>query len=253
MTRNRNRNPRLFLPERLTGESVEIRDQRAHYLRHVLRLRQGDALVLFNGLGEERHAIVERLSRGGCWLELGSAADPLPESPLELVLMQAVAKSEAMDLIVQKAAELGVSAIYPVSTDFSVVKLDETRATRRTEHWQKIAASACEQSGRHYPPRVHRPQKLPQALENIPGDEARALLDPGSRESFRDMLEERRHPARLTILIGPEGGFSPTDYEIAEGAGFSSVSLGPRTLRTETAAIAACTLAQWSWGDLDIR
>lgn len=178
------------------------------------------------------------------------AAAPLPESPLELSLLQAVAKGEAMDLIVQKAAELGVKSIYPVLTDFGVVRLDDTRAARRTDHWQKIAQSACEQSGRHYPPTINLPRRLADALARVPSEGIRVTLDPSGAETLHGVALGAGAVSRLSLLVGPEGGLSGSELDQADGAGFRRVSLGPRILRTETAALAACTLAQALWGDL---
>lgn len=250
MKRIKQRVPRLFLGETLNEGSLRLSDYQTHYLRRVLRLRSGDSLVLFNGRGEERHAVVETLAREGSTLLLTQAREPLPESPLALSLIQGVAKSEAMDLIIQKSTELGVNAVYPVLTDFSVVKLDEARATRRTDHWQKIAQGACEQSHRHCPPTIHPPQKLLDGLTRITSDTARVTLQPGSPETFRSFRSSEEAVTELCILIGPEGGLSAADLEQADVAGFQRVSLGPRVLRTETAAMAACTLAQALWGDL---
>ena len=250
MKRIKQRVPRLFLGEPLGEGLLRLNDYQTHYLRRVLRLRSGDSLVLFNGRGEERHAVVETLAREGSTLLLAQAKEPLPESPLALSLIQGIAKSEAMDLIIQKSTELGVHAIYPVLTDFCVVKLDEARASRRTEHWQKIAQGACEQSHRHRPPTIHRPQKLPDGLVRVTSDETRITLQPGSPETFSSFRSSEDAVTQLCILIGPEGGLSPTDLEQADLAGFRRVSLGPRILRTETAAMAACTLAQALWGDL---
>src|SRR5690606_9528735 len=151
------RNVRLFLERELGGERLPLGEREAHYLGHVLRLRNGDRLVAFDGRGTERVAIVRALGRRGAELELGETLEPLPESPLELVLVQALVKSDAMDWIVQKATELGVRAIAPVYSEFSVVKLEEERSERRVEHWSRIARSACEQSGRHVPPTVQPP------------------------------------------------------------------------------------------------
>ncbi len=158
MKSNRNRTPRLFLPENLNKSLIDLHTQHAQYLRRVLRLRPGDSVVLFNGLGDERHAVVDTLARVGSKVRVTQAAEPLPESPLELSLLQAVAKGEAMDLIVQKAAELGVKTISPILTDFGVVRLDDMRAARRVDHWKKIAQSACEQCGRPCPPIINPPQ-----------------------------------------------------------------------------------------------
>ena len=134
MKSNRNRTPRLFLLEDLNKNLIDLNTQQAQVLRRVLRLRSGDSVVLFNGLGDERHAVVDTLARVGSKVRVTQAAEPMPESPLELSLLQAVAKGEAMDLIVQKAVELSVNIISPILTDFGVVRLDGMRAARRMGH-----------------------------------------------------------------------------------------------------------------------
>ena len=249
MKPNRNSPRRLFLQADLTDGSVDLSNQQTHYLRHVLRLRSGDSVVLFNGLGDERHAVVDTLTREHAKVQITQVAEPLPESPLELSLLQAVAKADAMDLIIQKSAELGVRTISPVLTEFSVVRLDDARAARRADHWQKIAQSACEQCGRNIVPVIDEASSL-----NHWFDQNRD--DPGTRLIFRPeaatpLSSVGRPTAVLTILIGPEGGFSRAEYECAAAAGFSEVSLGPRVLRTETATIAAVSAAQTLWGDYD--
>jgi 16S rRNA (uracil1498-N3)-methyltransferase len=154
-----------------------------------------------------------------------------------------------MDLIVQKATELGVARVRPVMTEFGVIRLNEERAMRRREHWQRIARAACEQSGRHVIPSVDVPVDLADALADDPGPGLRIVLDPGAQRSFSSDLGAAQC-TRCCLLIGPEGGFSQRDLASAQRAGFESAKLGPRILRVETAAIAACTLAQSWWGDL---
>ena len=166
---------------------------------------------------------------------------------LNLTLLQALPKSDAMDLIVQKAAELGARALVPVHTEFSVVKLDAERSERRLEHWRRIAQSACEQCGRHQPPRIEPPAPLAAALAALPGAGSRFALDPSAEQA----LGEQTLPAReLVVAIGPEGGFGAADWRRLDAAQFTRVALGPRILRAETAALAVCAIAQSRWGDL---
>lgn len=241
------RTPRLFVEHDLDGGNLTLDEREAHYLKQVLRLKCGDALDVFNGRGTERSASVESLERRGGVLALAEARAPLPESPLDLTLLQALPKSDAMDLIVQKATELGVRAVVPVYTEFSVVRLDAARSERRLDHWRKISQSACEQSGRHRPPRIAPPAALADALATLPAGAQRLALDPRAAEPFGG----RPRPERgLVVAIGPEGGFGPTDWLRLDAAAFARASLGPRVLRVETAALAACALAQASWGDL---
>jgi 16S rRNA (uracil1498-N3)-methyltransferase len=246
MTAHKRRVPRLFLERDLSGDKLVLDEREAHYLGHVLRLKRGDELVAFNGLGTERLASVGTLQRRGAELELRATVDALPASRLELTLVQALPKSDAMDLIVQKATELGAHAIVPVYTEFSVVKLDADRAERRVEHWRRIAQSACEQCGRHVPPTIREPGPLVEALDTVVC-EARFALDPDARARLADVAA----PAgQVAVAVGPEGGFGASDWRRLDAARFARAGLGPRVLRAETAALAVCAVAQSLWGDL---
>lgn len=247
MTAQNRRVPRLFLDRDLSGDKLALDEREAHYLGNVLRLERGDELVAFDGLGTERQAIVCSLQRRGAELDLRARLDPLVESRLELTLVQALPKSDAMDLIVQKATELGARAIVPVYTEFSVVKLDPERAERRVEHWRKIAQSACEQCGRHVPPAIGAPGPLFDALETLAAADTRLALDPDASVRLAAASAPARH---LAVAVGPEGGFGANDWRRLDAAHFARVGLGPRVLRAETAALAVCAVAQSLWGDL---
>lgn len=238
--------PRLFLERDLGGAALALDEREGHYLGHVLRLKRGDELVVFNGRGTERHARIGVLQRRGGELELLEEVVPQPESSLEITLLQSLAKADAMDLIVQKATELGVRTLVPVQTEFSVVRLDAERSARRLEHWQRIARSACEQSGRHRPPVIVPPRPLADALVSLPPVELKLALDTTSATRLE---RDRPPPRNVVFAIGPEGGFGASDLERLTRAGFERIGVGPRILRTETAAIAVCALAQACWGD----
>ena len=246
MTAVKSRTPRLYLERDLSGVAVTLDDREAHYLGNVLRLRRGDRLVAFNGRGQERHASVRALTRRNAELALEGELGALPESALAITLVQALPKAEAMDLIVQKCTELGVRSIVPVYSDFSVVKLDAERSARRLQHWRRIARSACEQCGRHSPPEITAPEALAAFLGSGRDAGARLVLEPRSELRLTDVLAA---PAAVTLLVGPEGGFSAGDLERITAADFTPATLGPRVLRAETAAIAACAAAQLLWGD----
>jgi 16S rRNA (uracil1498-N3)-methyltransferase len=239
--------PRLYVERDLGGDKLILDDREAHYLGHVLRLKRGDDLVAFNGRGTERHASVEVLQRRGAELSLRAPLDALPESPLALTLVQALPKGDAMDLIVQKATELGVRAIRPAYSDFSVVKLDAERTARRVEHWRKIAQSACEQCGRHTPPEIAPPELLAACIDSFAAPVRKISLDP---DSHRPLAEVGAATLPTALFVGPEGGFSATDWRQLDAAGCERASVGRRVLRAETAALAACALAQALWGDL---
>ncbi len=247
MNTEKRRVTRLFVNRDLVGERVELDELEAHYLGHVLRLPRGAAVVAFNGRGSERYATVSSLQRRGATLALGAEHSVMPESPLKLTLVQALPKADAMDMIVQKATELGVHHIVPVYSEFSVVRLESERATRRLEHWQRIARGACEQCGRHAPPSIALPQPLATALEELPPASRRWALDPKGDRSFD---QEPPPNADLIAAVGPEGGFGAEDWRHLAAASFSKITLGSRILRAETASIVLCAVAQARWGDL---
>jgi 16S rRNA (uracil1498-N3)-methyltransferase len=242
--------PRLYLHAEIIGPDLILGSKQAHYLRQVLRLKPGHSVVIFDGRGNECLASISKLSRDGAELQVTSMTTPIPESSLKLSLLQAIAKSEAMDLIIQKATELGVREIKPVVTEFCVVRLDEQRSESRLEHWRRIARSACEQSGRHLPTLIHPPQALADCLADLPPAGTRLALHPYAEDVYCGCRERDDPSTPLHLLIGPEGGLSERDLHLADRGGFAHARLGPRILRVETAAIAACAIAQASWGDL---
>ena len=238
---------RLYLDCDLGGDRAVLTERETKYLGSVLRLKRGDHVLAFNGRGQERFATIASLGRGHGELALLNFIEPLPESKLALTLVQALPKTEAMDLVVQKATELGVRALWPVTSDFSVVRLDAERAERRVVHWQRVAQSACEQCGRHRPPEIRAVQPLAASLEQMPPESTRIVLDP---RAMLPLASTEPPTGDLFLMIGPEGGFSEADLERIERHGATRVRLGPRTLRAETAAIVAAGLVQALWGDL---
>jgi 16S rRNA (uracil1498-N3)-methyltransferase len=237
---------RLYVDTPLGGEVLEIADRDAHYLGHVLRLRRGDSLIVFNGAGEERVATVERLTRNDALIRLRETVEPQPPSRLELTLLQGLVKADAMDAVIQKATELGVTSIVAAATEYGVVKHKPDRERNRLRHWSRIAASACEQSGRHRPPDISLASSLADAVTMLPMRGLRLALHNAAPKKLRDLGNDE---ATVSLAIGPEGGFGDRDLAVLERASFKLVGLGPRILRTDTAAIAACTIAQLKWGD----
>ncbi len=218
----------------------------AHAAR-VLRVSAGDELVLFDGVGGEAPARVVAVRGDTVEVEQAPLAAADRESPLRLTLVQGISRGERMDLVVQKATELGVCRLVPVLTERSVVKLDAGQAAKRLQHWQGIAAAACEQSGRTRLPAIDPVTTLARWLAVAGATaEPRYLLHPGSRQRIRDLPPS----TAATLLIGPEGGLSPGERERALASGFTELSLGPRVLRTETAALAALAILQATAGDL---
>ena len=239
---------RLFVSGALSNDAeLVLQGEQANYLGRALRSRVGDSVIVFNGKGGEWPASIEHISKNSVTLRLGVVVESATESPLKIHLVQGISRGERMDFVVQKATELGVSRITPVLTHHGMVKLDQKRADKRRQHWQHVAESACEQSGRTQPPRIDEPL----ALNTWFGDRDSAgkmevVLQAAATSSLASLTAPT---AGLCLLVGPEGGFSEREYEDAEIAGFQAASLGPRILRTETAALAAVTVAQSCWGD----
>lgn len=240
---------RLFVSGPLiNGESVELEGDPARYLGKVLRGRVGDSITLFNGEGPEWYASIAEFGKNRVVLEVGESFEPGTESPLKIHLVQGVSRGERMDLVVQKATELGVKRITPVLTEYGVVKLDENRAAKRRDHWRKIAVNACEQCGRTKLPLIDAPIRLRDWFGSKPESvDAELILTPGAPQPLSSISPPE---TKVCVLIGPEGGFSDTEYDDAAVAGFQSVSIGQRILRTESAAIATLAIMQSLWGDL---
>ncbi len=247
---------RLYLDRTLQpGLELTLDGDEAQYLGRVLRLRVGDRVAVFNGRDGEFDAELTAFRKKEVSVAIGErTVDPVEapaESPLRLHLVQGVSRGERMDLVIQKATELGVKRITPVLTQHGAVRLDERRAVRRHEHWQRIAISAAEQCGRLRPPLIDPVVDLNRWFgANLDRDSTQLVLDPQARKT---LAEVQAPPTKLCFLIGPEGGLSAKELDDARVAGFEGVSLGPRILRTETAAVAAATLAQGLFGDLGAR
>jgi len=220
----------------------------AHALR-VLRLKSGDAVTLFNGDGHDYPARLVAASIRDVRAEVTSRASTARESPLQITLIQALARGEKMDWIVQKATELGVARIVPVTTERSEVKLDAARGGKRLEHWRAVAIAACEQCSRNVIPAIEAPVELSTWLMTTGATEpgSRWTLHPDGATCARDL---QATPGELLLAVGPEGGFGENDLDALHGADFRGLSLGPRILRTETAGVVAIAALQALYGDL---
>ncbi len=235
------RDHRLWVNDELNGDRLTLEKRRAHYLKNVLRLSDGDSLSVFNGSGLERQAVIDRAE-----LQLGEVVQAVPESPLRIDLLQGISRGERMDTTIQKSTELGVHRVVPLLTARCEVKLNAARTAKRLQHWRNVAISACEQCGRALVPEIEPPQRLAQylalPLENTP----RVVLTPGATTSLSAVQPSQS----LAIAVGPEGGFDPEEITLLTAGNFQPIGLGPRTLRTETAGAAAVAVAQSLWGDL---
>ncbi len=239
--------PRLYLDTPLHVEqTIALPKEASNYLLNVLRLTDASPLVLFNGDGNEYSAELEVVSKREARVSIDSKLGIDCESNLAIHLGQGVSKGERMDTVVQKAVELGVAEITPIITERCNVKLNTERWQKKQQHWQRIAISACEQCGRNRVPMVYTPTPLQQWLSQSTS-QLRLTLNPRSEKRMA-RLDMPRSGARL--LIGPEGGLSDGEVFQASEAGFVDVALGPRILRTETAAIATISILQANYGDL---
>jgi 16S rRNA (uracil1498-N3)-methyltransferase len=224
---------------RITGDAVL-------HLTRVLRLGPGDLVVAFDGRGGEYQGEIAATGRAVVHVRLLSH-DPIErESPLALTLVQALARGEKMDLVVQKASELGAVRIVPVATERSVVALSTERGARRLAHWRAVATAACEQCGRNRVPEIVTPVTFFEALAR-PANGRRVLLEPSGTATLDAVPPV---DAAIEVWVGPEGGFSDPEIAAARRSGAATATCGPRVLRTETAAIAALALLQGRYGDL---
>jgi len=229
-----------------SGALVELPPDTGSHLAKVLRARAGDDIVLFSGDGREFLGTVESVRGSRVTAAVGNASLADRESPLGITLVQCVPRGDRMDFIVQKATELGVRRIVPVLSRRSVVRLDGPQAESKAVHWRAVARSACEQCGRNRLPIIEAPAALIDFLGRPPPAGVRLVLEPETA-SHVPALDSC---ADVEIGIGPEGGFAPEELEAFRLAGFVEVSLGPRILRTETAALAALTWLQACFGDM---
>jgi 16S rRNA (uracil1498-N3)-methyltransferase len=241
------RNRRVFLDTPLeTGVEVALDAAAFQHLVTVLRLAEGDEVVLFNGRGGEFLGRLVKMGRRQASVHVHGFRCREVESKLAVVLAQACARGDRMDFILQKATELGVQSVVPLVAQRTPGRIQQLR--RKREHWQGVVESACEQCGRNRLPEITAPQLYRQWLpeherESDPG----LIMDPGAEQSLRDLPPPK---GRITIVVGPEGGFDPNERAAARAAGLIPVRLGPRVLRTETAGLTALAVLQALWGDL---
>ena len=233
--------PRVYLDLPFAeGGEISLEDAASHHLSRVLRLREGDAITLFNGHGGEWDA--EFLGRRR--VRLRAFSDVERESPLSITLVQGVSSGERMDYTIQKAVELGVAIIQPLLTKKGIVKLEGKRADARVEHWRRIVISACEQCSRNRVPQVQPLKDFGEYVRDVKDAAPRLLLSAQGRS-----IKEHEVKAAATIAAGPEAGFALEEQAALERAGFVKASLGPRVLRTETAALAALAALNALRGD----
>ncbi|MDR3502228.1 MAG: 16S rRNA (uracil(1498)-N(3))-methyltransferase [Legionella sp.] len=241
------RTVRIYQPgDYQCGQFLELSPEASQHVGVVLRMQAGETLTLFCGDNREFAATIHTVKKKQVIVTIDAMTEVSKESPLHIHLAQAISKGERMELVMQKAVELGVSSITPIITARCVVKLDKERMAKKLHQWQSIVIAACEQSGRNTVPQVHQPLSLAQYLQEVQA-ELKLILHPGTNKTWRDYSLGKTN---ISLLIGPEGGLSEDEMTTACAQGFQPLSLGPRILRTETAAITVLSVLQAVGGDL---
>ena len=238
--------PRFYVDFALSPDSVvELPDNVVRHL-NVLRVKNTEEIVLFNGNGKAYPALPEVLEKRRASVRILHEEVTDNESPLNITLVQAVSAAERMDFTLQKSVELGVAEIRPVISERCVVRLSGERAEKRVARWQEIVVSACEQSGRNIVPKVLPLTTYAQALQQLPQETTKLLMSLNRAQKLSDV---RPQSGKVVFMVGPEGGWTEKEEQQAFDAGFQSVTLGKRVLRTETASLAAIATMQTLWGD----
>lgn len=237
--------PRIYQAgEFQAGQVIELSQDGFQHCIKVLRLSLADKLIIFDGSGHRYEASISQLSKKSCSVQLETESIGSPPL-LQLSLIQSIIKPDKMDMILQKAVELGVTSIFPCISNYSDIKHNTLHFEKKIEHWQKIIIQAARQSGVDYLPILHPIQSLSHILD-VQSFNFGVVLDPNAKKSFHDLPSQI---TSLAIAIGPEGGFTENEIKEVEKHGFVAVNLGKRILRAETAAIVSLSLCQWKYGD----
>lgn len=237
--------PRIYTSQILASDSdIELEAGPSHHLLKVLRMSVGRELILFNGNGGEYPSEIVQSTKKTATIRVKSERQRPNSSPLQSELGIGISKGDRFDWVVQKATELGVSDIHPLITERSEIKLSQERALKKMASWQQIIISACEQCQRNTLPNLHAPVNLQEFTANSEAEQKFVLHHRTDRS-----LASIAPPSSVSLLIGPEGGLSDSEIAEAEKNQFSSLRVGPRVLRTETAPLAALSIIQHLWGD----
>jgi 16S rRNA (uracil1498-N3)-methyltransferase len=241
--------PRVYIPpERITGEQIALQSREARYILAVLRLVPGDEVTVFDGGGNEYRTELTEDDERGIYLAIQEGLRPGRESPLQITLGQALLKGERMKFVIQKATELGAARIIPLVTSRTIPLVEGERESLRRERWQRIAQEAAKQSGRTMVPQIEGIHELAAFLSQATG--ARIMLWEGEPAPLREVVKKIDAQAGITLLVGPEGGFSEAEVTAAQAQGFLVAGLGQRVLRAETATLSILSIIQHLFGDL---
>ena len=244
-------NPRFYCDPKISdklalGAQVRLPENAAVHATRALRLDVGDQAILFNGDGQDYISELIHIKKNEVVAKILKTKPVENESPIKILLAQAISSGDRMDFTLQKAVEMGVTEIQPIASQRSVVKLSGERAEKRREHWQNVVNSACEQSGRAFVPQVAHPMPLSEWLGKKPDAQTKITLSPSAEISLKDLVSPS---GTICLLVGAEGGLTEDEIELAASQGFKPIKLGQRILRTETAPLAAIATMQALWGD----
>ncbi|UCD72229.1 MAG: 16S rRNA (uracil(1498)-N(3))-methyltransferase [Syntrophobacterales bacterium] len=236
-------------PHRM-GDEIEISGAEAKHIQTVLRLREGDEIVLFDGKGMEYWGTIESQRLHRITVKIRKTGSPRRESPIEVILGQGILKGNKMDYVLQKTTEMGVSAIFPFVSSRTIPKLGGEGGERRWNRWKRIVLESAKQCGRTVPPRVEGIHNLGSILEWPFRGFVKLILWEKEARSLKERVREiDKISGKFLFLVGPEGGFCEEEISVAEGKGFIPVGLGPRILRSETAGVAMLSILQYEFGD----
>jgi 16S rRNA (uracil1498-N3)-methyltransferase len=243
--------PRFYIPNpRIENGLLKIEGDEVKHIRKVLRLKAGDEIVLFDGLGKEFEGTIIKEGRSRVMVEIQRILSPVGDSPLEVILAQSLLKGEKMDYLIQKATELGVKVIIPFFSSRSVPLLEKSRRLKRHHRWERIAIEASKQCGRGMVPKIESLQDYSDMLHAASTDSLRLIFWEKDGMKLKEVLERSKEKTKIFFIVGPEGGFSREEIEKAKRAGFLAVTLGRRILRAETASLCLVSILQYERGDI---
>lgn len=229
------------------GIDFYIENTKAHYIKQVLRLKKDNVITVFDGSGHEYDAVIKELHKNKILVVPSTSKFHEQKTKRKIRVGQSLIKKDKMDMLIQKLTELGVNQISPLTSKYSTVKIKESRLDNKLEHWEKIIQSSCEQCGRNILPLIDAPDSAQYFISNSLKEDYRLILDPNATMKIHDINPMNKN---IEVMVGPEGGFCDDEIEFATKNDFLPVSMGPRVLRAETAAISALVILQTLWGDM---
>ncbi len=237
-----------------TTDAISITGKEARHITNVLRMKKGEKLILMDGKGQLFESTIETLHYKEVKVKINKSIPPLPPSPIEISLAQALTKAGPMNYLIQKITELGISSIHLFSSQRTIIRLKPDHLENKMGHWMEIMKSASKQCGRAILPEVNPPLPFGELIKSVPDKKTLKLLlwENEDKTDLKKLLRSMSPLPRIFVIIGPEGGFTPNEINLAREAGFQTISLGKRILRAETAAMSLVSIIQYEWGDLNL-